>query len=128
LSKKSGSKKKNIQKKPAVSAQAAEAELNAEEEQDTEDSGETAAKQTKTPAKTSAKAAKKKGPSRAEMMRRFFAETKAEFGKIVWPGPKQVMRNTVVVLVMIVFVGAIIWLLDAGSTSLLNMFLKHYSS
>lgn len=60
-------------------------------------------------------------------LKRFFIETKAEFKKIVWPAPKQVLNNTVVVLAMIVFVGAIIWILDTASTTVLTTFLKKYS-
>ena len=60
-------------------------------------------------------------------LKRYFIETKAEFRKIVWPAPKQVLNNTVVVLAMIVFVGAIIWILDTASTTVLTTFLKKYS-
>lgn len=80
-------------------------------------------------AKLAAKTAKKEksNQKRMEGLRRYFIETKAEFKKIVWPAPKQVLNNTVVVLAMIVLVGAIIWILDAASSSALTMFLKKYS-
>ena len=66
-------------------------------------------------------AAKEKVTSkRVQSLKRYFIELRAEFRKIVWPAPKQVLNNTVVVLVMIVFVGAIIWLLDGASSYTLN--------
>ena len=65
---------------------------------------------------------------RVQLLKRYFIELRAEFRKIVWPAPKQVLNNTVVVIVMIIFVGVIIWLLDGASSYALNAFLKHYST
>jgi preprotein translocase subunit SecE len=65
---------------------------------------------------------------RVQLLKRYFIELRAEFRKIVWPAPKQVLNNTVVVIVMIIFVGVIIWLLDGASSYTLNAFLKHYST
>lgn len=54
---------------------------------------------------------------------RFFREYKSEIKKIVWPGPRSVIKNTVVVLIMCLIVGAFIWLLDYGLGSLLDLIL-----
>lgn len=54
---------------------------------------------------------------------RFFREYKSEIKKIVWPGPRAVVKNTVVVLIMCLIVGAFIWLLDFGLGSLLDLIL-----
>jgi preprotein translocase subunit SecE len=70
----------------------------------------------------------KNNKKRIDSLKRYFIETKAEFKKIVWPTPKQVLNNTIVVLVMIVVVGAIIWILDGATSSALSAFLKHYSN
>lgn len=80
------------------------------------------------PSKVATKTAKreKDNKKRVEGLKRFFVETKAEFKKIVWPAPKQVLNNTIVVIVMILVVGALIWCLDALSSSGLNAFLKTY--
>lgn len=43
---------------------------------------------------------------------RFFKDAKSEFKKIVWPSKKQVLNNTIVVLVVMVIVGIAVWLLD----------------
>lgn len=54
---------------------------------------------------------------------RFFREYKSEIKKIVWPGPRAVVKNTVVVLIVCLLVGAFIWLLDFGLGSLLDLIL-----
>lgn len=43
---------------------------------------------------------------------RFFKELKSEFKKIVWPGKKTVINNTLVVLAVVLVLGIGIWLLD----------------
>lgn len=55
---------------------------------------------------------------------RFFRDYKGEIKKIVWPTGKSVLRNTIVVLVMCLIVGAFIWLLDWGLSSLLKFILN----
>lgn len=43
----------------------------------------------------------------------FFKEVKIEaFKRIIWPTPNQTVNNTIVVLIMIVLVGAFVFLLD----------------
>lgn len=54
---------------------------------------------------------------------RFFREYKSEIKKIVWPGPRSVVKNTLVVLIICLIVGAFIWLLDFGLGSLLDLIL-----
>ncbi len=55
---------------------------------------------------------------------RFFRDYKGEIKKIVWPTGKSVLRNTVVVLIMCLLVGAFIWLLDIGLSNLLELILN----
>lgn len=52
---------------------------------------------------------------------RFFKDYKSEVKKIVWPSRKSVFKNTLVVLVMCLIVGAFIWLLDFGLAKLLDL-------
>ena len=54
---------------------------------------------------------------------RFFRDYKSEVKKIVWPGPRDVVKNTVIVLIMCVLVGAFIWLVDFGLGRLLELIL-----
>ncbi len=54
---------------------------------------------------------------------RFFRDYKSEVKKIVWPSFKEVLRNTVIVLIMCAIIGVIIWLVDFGLGQLLELIL-----
>ncbi len=54
----------------------------------------------------------------------FLKDYKSEVKKIVWPGIKDVAKNTAIVLVMCLIVGAFIWLLDLGLGSLMELIYK----
>ena len=54
---------------------------------------------------------------------RFLRDYKSEGKKIVWPNLKDVTKNTIVVLVMCLIVGALIWIVDFGLGQLLNLIL-----
>ncbi len=54
----------------------------------------------------------------------FFKDYKSEVKKIVWPGFKEVAKNTAIVLAMCLIVGAFIWLLDFGLGRLIELILK----
>lgn len=43
---------------------------------------------------------------------RFFRELRSELKKVVWPTPKQVLKNTLIVLACVLVVGAFIWIFD----------------
>ena len=43
---------------------------------------------------------------------RYFRELKSELKKVVWPTPKQVLKNALIVLACVVVVGVFIWLFD----------------
>ena len=49
---------------------------------------------------------------------------KSELKKIVWPGMHDVVKNTLVVLVICAIIGAFIWLLDFGLGSLMDFITK----
>ncbi len=51
----------------------------------------------------------------------FFKDYKSETKKIVWPGLREVVKNTVIVLIMCAIIGALIWLVDWGLGSLLKL-------
>ena len=55
---------------------------------------------------------------------RYLRDYKSEIKKIVWPGIKDVIKNTVIVLIMCLLVGALIWLVDFGLGQLLNLILS----
>ncbi len=54
---------------------------------------------------------------------RFFRDYKSEVKKIVWPGWKDVQKNTVIVLVICLVIGALIWVIDFGLAKLLSLIL-----
>ncbi len=61
---------------------------------------------------------KKKG-----RIKRYFRELISEFKKLEWPSKSKVLNNTIVVLVMMLFVTAFVWVLDLGFSKLLEFIL-----
>lgn len=45
-------------------------------------------------------------------MVRFFKEVKSEMKKVVWPSRKQVVKNTLIVIAVVLILGVFIWALD----------------
>ena len=43
---------------------------------------------------------------------KYFRELKSELKKVVWPTPKQVLKNALIVVGCVVVVGVFIWLFD----------------
>ena len=54
----------------------------------------------------------------------FFKDYKSETKKIVWPGFRDVLKNTFIVLVMCLIIGLLIWLVDYGLGKLLELVLN----
>lgn len=54
---------------------------------------------------------------------RFFRDYKSEVKKIVWPGIKDVVKNTLIVLIICLIIGAMVWLVDFGLGQLLELIL-----
>ena len=46
---------------------------------------------------------------------RYFRELRSELKKVVWPTPKQVLKNTLIVLACVLVVGVFIWVFDLVS-------------
>jgi preprotein translocase subunit SecE len=55
-----------------------------------------------------------KKPSIWSRMGKFFKDYKSEFKKLVWPTKQQLLKNSALVLVSIVVVGACLALVDFG--------------
>ncbi len=53
----------------------------------------------------------------------FFRDYKSEAKKIVWPTLNEVLKNTGIVIIMCLLVGALIWLVDLGLGTLLDWIL-----
>ena len=43
---------------------------------------------------------------------RYFRELRSELKKVVWSTPKQVLKNTLIVIACVLIVGAFIWVFD----------------
>ena len=43
---------------------------------------------------------------------KYFRELRSELKKVVWPTPKQVVKNTLIVAACVLVVGVFIWLFD----------------
>ena len=43
---------------------------------------------------------------------RYFRELRSELKKVVWSTPKQVLKNTLIVILCVIFVGVFIWVFD----------------
>ena len=43
---------------------------------------------------------------------RYFRELRSELKKVSWPTPKQVLKNTLIVVACVLVVGAFIWVFD----------------
>ena len=43
---------------------------------------------------------------------KYFRELRSELKKVVWPTPKQVLKNAVIVLCCVLVIGVFVWLID----------------
>ena len=57
---------------------------------------------------------------------RYFRELRSELKKVVWPTPKQVGKNTLVVVASVIIVGAFIWLFDFVANVGIDALLKAF--
>ena len=51
---------------------------------------------------------------------KYFRELKSELKKVVWPTPKQVLKNALIVVACVIVIGAFIWLFDFAAEFLIN--------
>ncbi len=52
---------------------------------------------------------------------KYFRDVKSEMKKVVWPGKKQIINNTIVVLVVVAIAGVVTLALDTSFISLLKL-------
>jgi len=65
-------------------------------------------------------------PKKKHSIIKYLKDARSEFKKVVWPSRKQVVNNTVVVIISLIVSGLAIWLLDTGFGSLLMLILGRY--
>ncbi len=74
------------------------------------------------PKKADKKPAKKDKPSFFERIKKFWREYKSELKKVVWATREMTLKNTLIVAIAVVIVGACIGLLDfAFSTGIVEL-------
>ncbi|MEN8906093.1 MAG: preprotein translocase subunit SecE [Clostridiales bacterium] len=54
---------------------------------------------------------------------KFFKEMKSELKKVIWPDRKQLINNTLTVLMACGIIGSFIWLADKGLQEVVGRFL-----
>ena len=59
---------------------------------------------------------------------RYFRELRSELKKVVWPTPKQVVKNTLIVLACVLIVGVFIWIFDFVATEGIDALIKLVSN
>ncbi|HIZ55228.1 MAG TPA: preprotein translocase subunit SecE [Firmicutes bacterium] len=67
---------------------------------------------------------KEKKPNIFKRIGKYFRDLKGETKKIVWPTKKQVLNNTIVVLITMLIVGLVIWGLDWVFNALVALLLQ----
>ena len=61
-------------------------------------------------------------------IRRYFRELRSELKKVVWPTPKQVLKNTLIVVACVLVVGAFVWLFDLVAQTLITALISAVQS
>lgn len=56
----------------------------------------------------------------ASRIKRFFRELRSELKKVVWPSKRQMINNTLIVLLCVLIVGIFIWVFDAIAGLVVN--------
>ena len=83
--------------------------------------GKEAKKKAPLPAKKAAAAAK---PGLMAKVSQFYRECVIELKKVTWPGRKQTLGSTVVVIVLVLIIAAFLGLIDMGLSSLVRVILQ----
>ncbi len=71
-----------------------------------------------------AEAKAEKKPGFFKKVAAYFRDLRSEFKKVTWPTKKQVINNTIVVLVTIIIAGVVVWGLDSILTLLIRLLLQ----
>ena len=58
---------------------------------------------------------------------RYFRELRSELKKVVWSTPKQVLKNTLIVIACVLFVGVFIWVFDFVANTGINALIQAFN-
>ena len=59
---------------------------------------------------------------------KYFRELKSELKKVVWSTPKQVLKNTLIVIAAVLVVGVFVWLFDFVAQISINTLIEAVTS
>ena len=57
-------------------------------------------------------------------VRKYYRELRSELKKVVWPTPKQVLKNALIVVGCVLVVGVFIWLFDFAAEWIIKQLLS----
>ena len=55
---------------------------------------------------------------------KYFRELRSELKKVSWPTPKQVLKNTLIVVACVVIIGIFVWVFDLVAQTLITALIK----
>ena len=58
---------------------------------------------------------------------RYFRELRSELKKVVWSTPKQVLKNTLVVVACVLIVGVFVYVFDLVASTLINALIAAFN-
>ncbi len=67
---------------------------------------------------------KKEKKKRKNRLAKWFREMRSELKKVVWPTRKQVVNNTIIVLVIVVISAIAIWAVDQAGSAIVTTLLR----
>ena len=60
-------------------------------------------------------------------VKKYFRELRSELKKVVWPTPKQVLKNTLVVVACVLIVGVFVYVFDLVASTLINALISAFN-
>ncbi len=63
---------------------------------------------------------KKEKKKRRNRIVKWFRELRSELKKVVWPTPKQILNNTIIVLVIMAISSVVVWAVDQAGAYIVN--------
>lgn len=67
------------------------------------------------------KAAKKKKKKKTNKIVKWFRDMRSELKKVTWPTKKQILNNTLVVLVVVLIVAVVLWGFDTLASAIVDV-------
>ena len=62
----------------------------------------------------------------AAVTKKWFRELRSELKKVIWPSPKQLINNTLIVIAAVILVAIFVSLFDLGSQTVVNLLMNAF--